>query len=180
MKKRIAKLIGLFFIILGIMFPTIKVQKEEIIESQNKKELEKKEEGNSFFALLEIPKIGLKKELFPVSDKENNVDKNIYLHPKSILPDNKSSNVIILGHSGYGSSAHFKNLYKIHTSDVVNLEYEDKIYEYEIKEIEIQKKSGTLSLKKEYKDMITLITCTKNDNFSQTIYYGMLKNVQKR
>lgn len=179
MKKRIIKLIGISFIISGIIFPTIKVGKNEIAELQNKKELAEKLEDKSFFALLEIPKINLKKELFPILAKENNVDKNIYLHPKSVLPKNNWSNVILLGHSGYGYSAYFQNLHKLHTSDIIKLGYQGKIYEYEIKEIEIQKKTGILNLKREYKHMITLITCTKNDNYSQTIYYGVLKNVQK-
>ena len=28
-------------------------------------------------------------------------------------------------------------------------------------------------------DMITLITCTKNNSTTQTIYYGILKNKEK-
>ena len=51
--------------------------------------------------------------------------------------------------------------------------------EYEIIDIEYQNKTGILYLKEENEDMITLITCTKNDSTTQTIYYGILKNKEK-
>ena len=50
---------------------------------------------------------------------------------------------------------------------------------YEIKEIETQPKTGTLALKRISDHMLTLITCTKNNKNTQTIYYADLKNKEK-
>ena len=45
--------------------------------------------------------------------------------------------------------------------------------------MKFQEKTGILYLQEENRDMITLITCTKNDSTTQTIYYGILKNKEK-
>lgn len=134
---------------------------------------------NKYYAILEIPKINLQKELYPINNSKNNLNKNLLLHEKSRMPDNTNSNVIIAGHSGTSNIAYFKNLYKIKIKDIVRLYYYSFLYTYEIKEINFQPKTGILKLKENYKNTLTLITCTKNDNTKQTIYYGELKNKEK-
>ena len=63
--------------------------------------------------------------------------------------------------------------------DEIKLYYDNYIWIYEIIDIEYQNKTGILYLKEENEDMITLITCTKNNSTTQTIYYGILKNKEK-
>ncbi len=132
---------------------------------------------DNYFAILEIPKINLKKELY--QDEKNNVDQNIYVHPKSIFPNQNKSHVILASHSGSSSIAYFKNLYKLKVNDEVKLYYNQNIYIYNIKEIEYQAKTGTLYLKQDYSNLLTLITCTYQNNKTQTIYYAKLTKITK-
>ena len=141
----------------------------------NEKKVTEKLAQNNYYAILEIPLINLKKELYPQSSSNNNVNKNVYVHPESIFPNNSnSSNIILASHSGNGLNAYFKNLYKLQIGNKVLIYYHDNLYTYEIKEIEYQAKTGSLYLKKEYDNMLTLITCTKNNHETQTIYYASL------
>lgn len=179
MKRIIIKYIGFILVFLGIVIPLFQFSEYKIVKNKEIQELEEKINNESYFMVLEIPKIKLKKELVEIESEDNHVDKNIYLHPSSSLPGNITSNIILASHSGYGMHAYFQNLYKLKLQDEVIIYYLDNIYTYVILEKEVQEKNGFLSLKKEYKDMITLITCTKNNDFTQDIYYGKLKNVQK-
>ena len=144
------------------------------------------EEDNSFeeeiisntFAFLEIPKINLNQELFPLESKENDVDKNLFLVNNSVFPkENSTSNVIIAGHSGNSKISYFKNLYKLALNDELYFFYQGRKYIYKVKKIEYQDKTGTLFLKNDFLNMLTLITCTNNDNKMQTIYYAEQEKV---
>ena len=176
---KIIKIISLILITGSISIPISYKVGEEIIIKENDKKIEEALENEYYYAILEIPSINLRKEIFKVNDPNNNVDINLMLHKESIMPDNTNSQVIILGHSGSGIHGYFKELYKLKINNLVNLYYKGYIYTYEIKYIEKQDKTGTLYLNKKYPEMITLITCTKNDKNTQTIYYGKLKNKEK-
>lgn len=170
------KIIGILIILIGILLPIINTIKENNTETKYIAEVQQKLEENNYFAILEIPNINLKRELF-WNSLENDVNKNIWIHEKSTFPDNGKSNIILASHSGNGRHAYFKYLYKLKIGDIIKLYYQNKEYEYEIKEIENQKKNGTLYLKQEYKQMITLITCTYQNSNLQTIYYAKLIKV---
>ena len=175
MLKKIISLLGLSCLVLGFSIPLGYKGLDIANVYLNEAKISEKLETNDYYAILEIPFINLKKEIFPLNSPENDVEKNIYLHPKSILPQLESnSNVIIAGHSGNALNAYFKNLYKLNIGNKVLLYYEDYLYTYEIKEIEYQNKTGTLYLKSPYNEMLTLITCTKNNKNTQTIYYASL------
>ena len=174
---KIIRIIGYLLVFLGVAIPIGYETKNEITTYQETKEIEAKIEEQIYYAVLEIPQISFLKEIY--NDTRNNVDKNIYLHPESIMPDQELSNPIILGHSGNGKNAYFKNLYKLNIGSEVKLYYDNYLYLYEIKEIETQPKTGTLALKRISDHMLTLITCTKNNKNTQTIYYADLKNKEK-
>lgn len=179
MLRKIVKLIGFTLVLLGISIP-ISYKGLDIANVYiNDAKIEQELKTNDYYAILEIPAINLKRELFPINDKNNNVNKNLFVHNLSTFPNNDESNLIIAGHSGNGLNAYFKNLYKLKVGNKILLYYEDNLYTYEVKEIEYQNKTGTLYLKKNYLEMITLITCTKNNKNTQTIYYASLvsKNV---
>lgn len=153
--------------------------KSERLNEENVEAQVEIKETQSYFAILEIEKINLKRELFEIGNINNNVDKNLFVVDSSVFPDALNSNVIIAGHSGSGKNAYFKNLYKLKQGDTLKLYYNNKLYIYEINDIEYQDKTGILYLKKENYNMLTLITCTLNDKKHQTIYYAKLKNVSK-
>lgn len=170
------KLLSFILIVFGISLPIITISKEEITTYNNNLTLTKKiSEAENYYAILSIPKINLKRELYPIDSPENNVDKNIFIHNLSTIP----SNVILASHSGTGPHAYFKNLYKLNVTDVIELYYNNYIYSYEIREIEYQEKTGELYLKQDYESQITLITCTKNNDKTQTIYYALLTKKNK-
>ena len=174
MLKQIIKIISYIMMILGFSIP-LGYKEIEIKENkENMASIKESEVKNNYFAILEIPKINLKQELFPINSSQNNVNKHLYVHKESIFPQENNSNVIIAGHSGSSKIAYFKNLYQVTIGDLIYLYYNNKLYTYEVKEIEYQNKTGTLYIKKDYDNELTLITCTKNDDTHQTIYYSNL------
>lgn len=177
MKKN--RIFGILFLCFGIFFLLCGFVREKVhVFVETKAIQEKIVQKQDYFAILEIPQIHLKKELYSIDDKRNQVDQNIFVHENSVLPKNGTSNLILAGHSGTGKHAYFKDLYRLKVGDIVKLYYEGHLYHYQIKEIEYQEKTGELYLKNEFSDMITLITCTYQDKRTQTIYYAKLEKIE--
>lgn len=129
----------------------------------------------NYIGYLEIPKINLKKGFLDINDKDNNVEKNIYVSPSSNYPDTDKGNLIIAGHSGTGWKAFFNDLYKLSTGDYVYVTYKGKKYTYKIDRIYKQNKSGKIAIYRDYeKTTLTLVTCTNNDSQTQTVYIAYL------
>ncbi len=175
---KIIKIIGAFLIVGAVLLPIFHFTVEKINEYEYKEVLAEKEETKDYFALLEIKKIGLKREIYEKDSKENDVNKNILLHQKSILPENGESYIILAAHSGNGHNAYFKDLYQLEIGDEVDFYYDGKDWSYEIVDIEFQDKTGVLYLKEDFPNMIVLITCTKGDSGTQTVYYGVLNETK--
>ncbi len=126
-----------------------------------------------YIAYLKIPKIGLTQGLVSKNSKYNNVDMNIQIINPSDYPNVNNGNLILAAHSGTSYIAYFKNLYKINNEDEVIVIYNNKEYNYKIANIYTVPKNGNVPI---YRDMskttITLITCTKDDEATQTVYIG--------
>lgn len=149
---------------------------EPIVEPDNKKNNNQNVEN--YISYLRIPKIELNRGFYNTTSTLNNVNKNIYVHPASTFPNDVSGNNLILAsHSGSSSISYFKKLYKLELEDDVYLEYNGKTYHYKIKNIYTVPKDGTVALRiKQDVSTISLITCTKGDNKTQTIYICELIN----
>ena len=116
---------------------------------------------------IEIKKINLNTEFID----NNNINKNVIVIKPSEYPDEVNSLLILAGHSGYGKLAFFKNLFKLKQNDEITIKYQNKKYYYIIKEINYQRKTGTLKVYKiKNKKTLVLITCTKNNKKFQTVY----------
>ena len=125
--------------------------------------------------MLTIPKIGLKQGFLDKEDIHNNVEENVTILPASSYPDEVNGNVILAAHSGNGAIAYFNELYHLQERDKIYVEYKNKDYTYEIVKIYKQKKTGTINIyRNKQKSTITLITCTNNDDTTQTVYIGEL------
>lgn len=128
-----------------------------------------------YIAYLKIPKIGLTQGLVSKNSKYNNVDMNIQVINPSDYPNVNNGNLILAAHSGTSYIAYFKNLYQLEKEDDVTVIYNDKDYNYKISNIYTVPKNGNVPI---YRDTnrttITLITCTKNDETTQTVYIGYL------
>ena len=125
-------------------------------------------------AVLEIPKINLKRGIYDKSNINNNVDKNIFILNESILPSEEvNSHILLASHSGNSYISYFRNLYKLNINDKVYFYYQGIKYIYEISDKYEIEKTGTIKLSFDNHDDITLITCINNTN-KQLIYRGIL------
>lgn len=177
---KINKISGILLVFLGVIIPITSFTKYKVEEYQYETILDEKVENNDYYALLEIDPIRLRREIYEADSKYNHVDQNILLHHASVMPTGETaSHVILAAHSGNGANAYFKDLYLLKVSDTVKLYYQGMIWYYEIVDIEYQEKTGILYLKEDFEQMITLITCTKDDANTQTVYYGILKDTKR-
>ena len=129
--------------------------------------------------VLEIPKVNLKKEVYPNDSYMNNVDRNIQVISGSSMPNYDGGNLILASHSGSSSIAYFKHLEMIGYNDEVYVYYKNKKYRYIIGDIYDVPKTGYVEIKrKKDKSAVTLITCKKGTNM-QTVYIGYLVTAEK-
>lgn len=161
------------------------IETEEIIEENNKEEDSEenntsykfniKEDESIYIGYLSIPDINLKKGFTKKESKYNTISKNIQILSASDYPDKENGNVIFAAHSGNSSVSYFNKLYLLNIDALVYVTYNNVTYTYKITDIYTVKKSGEIEIKSnKNKSNITLITCTKNDNTTQTVYLGEL------
>ncbi len=131
------------------------------------------------YALLDIPKLNSKYELFAMNDSRNNVDNNVTILPISKMPDEKHSLLILAAHSGSGQNAYFNNIDKLNITDEIIIYYHDHRYIYEITNKSEENKTGIIHIKKENdKNQIILTTCSTKDLSKQLVINGLLKDVE--
>ncbi len=124
-----------------------------------------------YVGYLSIPKIDLKKGFTDIDNKYNTVNRNIEVIKPSKYPDVDKGNFIIAGHSGTSSVSFFKDLYKLVLEDEIYITYNNTEYKYIIKNIYTDIKDGDVVVRRDSnKKTLTLITCTKGDKNTQTIY----------
>lgn len=146
-------------------------------------EVTKEEENDytyeEYLGVIDIPKINLYKGFYDKTSNLNNVKFNLFVLSVSAYPDIERGNLIIAGHSGNYNNSYFGNLYLLETGDDITIHYNNKRYIYEISKIYYENKDGNVRiLRDNSKTTLTLITCTKDDNSSQTIYIAYLKDVE--
>lgn len=152
---------------------TIPDEKEEVKE-------EVKEENNEYtyeeyLGIIDIPKIELYKGFYNKTSNLNNVKFNLYVLPESSYPDVENGNLIIAGHSGNYNNSYFANLYKLEKEDTITIHYNNSKYIYKITNIYTEEKTGKVRIfRNKNKTTLTLITCTKDDDYHQTIYIAEL------
>ena len=140
---------------------------EEKIEQSpiEEKVEEQKEYTYNFIGTLEIPKINLKRGFLDLNSRYNNVDYNITVIKGSTFPDEENNNLILAAHSGQCSICFFNKLYKLEVGDSASIRYKNILYSYKIVKIYEVEKDGTVAIYRDYsKNVLTLITCTKNSN----------------
>ena len=155
------------------------VNTTEVNTDEEKTKTKNYQDIESYIGYLEIPKIKFKRGFYNITSKLNTVEANIEIIKGSDMPDVTNGNLIIAGHSGTGWKAFFKNLYKLEVGDEAIVTYAGINYKYKITNIYKQKNTGTVSIKRNYdKSTLTLITCTKDDSSTQTIYIAELDSVE--
>lgn len=148
-------------------------EEKQIQENNEQKNIENA--NNDYFGYIEIPKINLTQGLVKLESKNNNVNKNIQTIYPSTYPDVENGNLILAAHSGSSSIAYFKHLYLLNNNDEVNVIYNNEKYIYKIINIYTVPKNGEVAIYRDLnKTTLTLITCTKNDETTQSVYISEL------
>lgn len=155
------------------------VNEEDIQENISSKEetltedfvTETQTDFEPYIGILKIPKIGLERGFYDKTSSLNNVDHNILFHTKSDYPGVQNGNVILASHSGTSSISYFKKLYLLEKDDLAYLTYKGNTYTYKVVYIYYEEKDGDVAIyRNKNKNILTLITCTKDDKTKQTVY----------
>lgn len=132
-----------------------------------------------YIAVLEIPKINLKKGIYDINSRYNTVSRNVMILSPSDYPDVDKGNFILAAHSGNGYLSFFRNLYKLSEGDYAYVYYNNVKYSYEITSIYTHPKVGHITVHKPTgKTTLMMITCTKNDESTQTVYVAELRGTE--
>lgn len=154
--------------------------KEEVIEEEPVKE-EQKETNyvyEKYLGVLDIPKINFYKGFYSKTSNLNQVNFNLYVLPESNYPDVEKGNLMIAGHSGNYNNSYFRNLYLLKIDDEITVHYNNKNYIYKIEKIYNEPKIGKVRiLRNTSRTTLTLVTCTKDDEYHQTIYIAYLDRI---
>jgi len=140
--------------------------------------IEKKEDTNNYvidyskyLGVLEIPRIGLKRGFYNTDSKYNNIQYNVTMVGGSNLPDVENGNLILMAHSGDAYISYFAYLWMLGIGDHAYITYNGRKYDYQIVNIYNVEKNGIAVVhRNKERTTLTLITCTKDNDFSQTIY----------
>ncbi len=151
------------------------VKPAENVVSNNSETKNYEVDYSQYLGVLEIPKIGLKRGFYNVDNRYNNIQYNVTMVRGSNLPDVYQGNLILMAHSGDAYISYFAYLYRLNVGDNVYVTYNGVKYHYNIVNIYNVPKSGALRLIRNHeKTTLTMITCTKNDDYSQTVYISEL------
>lgn len=158
-----------------------KIEKNSEEEKEIIEETKEENKGYSlinspdYFGYIKIPKINLTQGLVQLNSPNNTVDRNIQTIYPSDYPDVENGNLILAAHSGSSSIAYFKRLYLLKNNDQVIIIYNNEKYIYNIVNIYTVPKNGKVAIyRNQHKTTLTLITCTKNDNTTQSVYIAEL------
>lgn len=174
-------IVGILIFIFPIIYNKYQEKQEEIkleyffeVSTIDNYNVIKDTKQEDYIAVLEIPSINLKKGLYAIDSKNNNVNKNIEIIDSSDMPDITKGNFILAGHSGTGRIAFFDDLDKLIVDDTIIVYYKNIKYIYQINNIESIVKDGTIEIKREFESMITLTTCNQENKNEQLVITGIL------
>lgn len=138
------------------------------------------ENYSKYNMVVEVPSVGIKKGIYPMSSPYNNIKYNVQLMQTSTTPDCKNGNVILAAHNGNSTVSFFDNLKNAKKGDSVNLYYHGIQYAYRLVNIYEVFKNGTVEIKRDTtKSCVTLITCKSKDKSKQVVYIGELENTKQ-
>ena len=151
--------------------PEVENVSDGTVYQQNEKEID----YSRYAGVLEIPKISLKRGFYNTDSKYNNIEQNVSMITGSSMPDVSNGNLMLMAHSGDAYISFFAYLYRLKIGDSAYVTYQGNKYRYQIVNIYTVPKTGKVAIYRNYnKTTLTLITCTKNDDTTQTIYIAEL------
>ena len=146
-------------------------KQEEIIVEEVKEEKQDSTFWVDYKAILEIPKINLKKGMVESTKNFSSINYAISIDKSSNYPD-EEGNFILYAHSGNSKIAYFRNLNKLNVNDEVFVYYEGVKYSYQIiNKYEIEKTGKMEVIRDSKRKLITMVTCISNTN-KQVVLIG--------
>lgn len=140
---------------------------EKTVDKNDKTEVNRKQE---LLLILEIPKINLKKGVYPLHSEENTIKKNVAIMKESSLPTELNGNVVLEAHNGTADISYFNQLHKLNIDDQAYIYYQGTKYIYVVNKIYDVKKDGDVEVNRNTnKNTLTLITCKKNTKDRQLV-----------
>lgn len=118
---------------------------------------------NNYHLFLEIPSINFSNDILFSSTLNNGLE----IMKGSILPNQKNSMVIIMGHSGIGNNALFNDLVKLNVGDKIFLTYLNEKYEYIIYNIDYIDKYKNYVVNND--NQLYLVTCDLKNLHKQIV-----------
>lgn len=143
------------------------------VTTENTEEAEEndKKANYSYIGELSIPKIKLRRGFVSKESRYNNIQYNVTIANEADYPDVPMGNFILMAHSGNAYISFFDKLYRLEIGDEASVSYNANTYNYRLTNIYNQAKTGTVAIyRNPTKKTLTLITCTHNDDYNQTIY----------
>lgn len=126
---------------------------------------------DKYLGVLEIPRIGLKRGFYGLDSRFNDIQYNVTVVRGSTMPDVVNGNLILMAHSGNTYVGYFAYLYQLQIGNDAYVTYNGNRYHYKLVNIYNVPKVGKVRVIRSFnKTTLTLITCTKNDLSSQTVY----------
>lgn len=196
-ERNINKVLPVLLIIIGLLISistytnNYKKEKQEeysvevfLNKTVKKKEVEKEKKSKTYevinyIAVLEIPKINIKKGLVDPSSSLNNVGKNITILKPISMPDEENHTFILAAHSGTSKVSYFNNLDQLSYGDLVYVYYKNIKYTYKMTNYYKSKKTGSIIIKKEENSSVIALTSCSRENKKQLTYIGTLIKKEK-
>ena len=133
---------------------------------------------DNYIGYLEVPDVNIKRGFVSLDSKYNSIGYNVMLVKGSTMPDKKNGNLILAAHRGSSSVSFFDKLYKLEDGAYAYVTYQGKVYAYKLTSRYYEEKDGRLTITRNANaSVLTLITCTRNDKTTQTIFIFELVSV---
>lgn len=137
-----------------------------------------KQRSIEYNAVIEIPKLKLKRGIYEKANKENNIQKNITLIYPNNFKNVENEIIVLAAHSGNAKISYFHNLDKLDENDRISLYIDGYKYQYKIiKKYEILK-TGELPLIYEQKSRLYLTTCSEKNKEKQLVILAELDKIK--
>lgn len=133
---------------------------------------------DAYIGYLSVPDVDIKRGFVDFDSKYNSVGYNVMLIKGSNMPDQENGNLILAAHRGNSSVSFFDKLYKLNDNAKAHVTFQGKVYTYELRTRYLEPKDGELTIRRNPNvNTLTLITCTRNDKTTQTIFIFELVSV---
>lgn len=161
-------IISIILISLGILLPIKEKYDYHIYKLKEEKEINNyiNNKESNYLLILEIPKLSLKKGIYKINSKENNLDKEVIILNSSNLSNNT---IFLASHSGTNKNAYFNDLIYLKINDTINIYLNNKKYIYGVSNIKYIEKKGYLEINNNIENTLTLITCSTKYKDKQLI-----------